>query len=76
VSNLIAGAVKQANASGHYPVVLTQPQVRAVVRQLIEGVLPTTSVLGYNEVASGVDVESVAMVSPPGAEAARAGAAA
>ncbi len=76
VSNLISGAVKQANASGHYPVVLTQPQVRAVVRQLIESTLPTTSVLGYNEVASGVDVESVAMVSPPGVEAARAGAAA
>ena len=51
--------------SGHQPVVLTSPQVRAVVRMLLEPQHPACAVLGYNEVAQGVDVESLALVTPP-----------
>ncbi|MFA7235805.1 MAG: flagellar biosynthesis protein FlhA [Phycisphaeraceae bacterium] len=49
-------------AAGHHPVVLTSPQVRAQVRQLVEPHLPNVAVLGYNEVSKGVEVESMGLV--------------
>lgn len=52
-------------AAGHQPVVLASPQVRAVVRQIIEPQVPNAAVLGYNEVPTGVDVESLALVTVP-----------
>jgi flagellar biosynthesis component FlhA len=45
--------------------VIASPQVRAVVRQIVEPSLPGVAVLGYNEIVTGVDVESVALVMPP-----------
>jgi flagellar biosynthesis protein FlhA len=54
--------------AGHQPVVLASPQVRAVVRTLLEPQHPAVAVLGYNEVAQGVEVESLALVTPPSAE--------
>jgi flagellar biosynthesis component FlhA len=45
-------------------VVIASPQVRAVVRQLIEPQLPLASVLGYNEIIPSVEVESLALVPP------------
>jgi flagellar biosynthesis component FlhA len=45
--------------------VIASPQVRAVVKQLLEPHLPGVAVLGYNEVVSGVEVESLALVMPP-----------
>jgi hypothetical protein len=38
------------------------------VRQIVEPHLPVVAVLGYNEVVSGIDVESVALVMPPADE--------
>jgi flagellar biosynthesis protein FlhA len=51
--------------AGHQPVVLASPQCRAVVRMLLEPQHPAAAVLGYNEVAQGVDVESLALITPP-----------
>lgn len=58
----ILRALQQVTAAGHPPVVLASPQVRAVVRQLLEPHLPGAAVLGYNEAVAGVDVESLALV--------------
>jgi flagellar biosynthesis protein FlhA len=60
----IIAALQQVTAAGHRPVVIASPQVRAVVRQVLETRLPAAAVLGYNEIAAGVEVESVALVSP------------
>ncbi|MBL8990777.1 MAG: FHIPEP family type III secretion protein [Phycisphaerae bacterium] len=72
VSGRIAAALQQVSAAGHQPVVLASPQVRAVVRQLIETAVPAAAVLGYNEIVPGVDVESLALVTPEAAGAAAA----
>ncbi|MEQ9616902.1 MAG: flagellar biosynthesis protein FlhA [Phycisphaerales bacterium] len=50
---------------GCMPVVIASPQVRAQVRQILEPHMPSAAVLGYNEVVSGVDVESLALVEIP-----------
>jgi len=55
-------------AAGKPPVLLASPQVRATVRTLIETQYPAASVLGYNEVVPGVDVESLVLIGPPDAE--------
>ena len=66
VANRITTAILQdlhkLLGAGHQPLVLTSPQVRAQVRQLLEPHLPTAAVLGYNEVSKGVEVESMGMV--------------
>jgi flagellar biosynthesis protein FlhA len=74
VASAIAAQVTRAlqaviNA-GHPAVVIASPQVRAVVKQLLEPHMPGVAVLGYNEVVSGVDVESLALVMPPTTQAA------
>ncbi len=51
--------------AGRIPVVVTSPAVRAQVRQTLEPHIPGIVVLGYNEVAKGVDVESVGLVQIP-----------
>ena len=67
VSGQILESLRAVTAAGHPPVVLASPQVRAVVRQLIEPHLPAGAVLGYNEAVAGVEVESMALVmAPPG----------
>ena len=43
--------------------VLCHPAVRPYLRKVIEGVLPQVAVLSYNEIASGVEVKSMGMVS-------------
>ncbi len=62
LSRLITTSLKSLTASGHPPVVITSPQVRAVVRQLLEPHIPTVHVLSYNEVVPTVEVESMALV--------------
>ncbi len=65
VTEQIGKALRQAMSAGHQPVVIASPQVRAVVRQLLEPQFPSAAVLGYNEVVSGVEVESLALVGSP-----------
>ncbi|HRQ72145.1 MAG TPA: flagellar biosynthesis protein FlhA [Phycisphaerales bacterium] len=69
VAGAIAGqvvrALEKVTAAGRLPVVVASPQVRAVVRQIVEPHLPAVVVLGYNEVASPFEVESLALVTTP-----------
>ncbi len=61
----IVGSLQKLAHAGHQPVVLCSPQVRAVVRQLIEPYMVNAAVLGYNEAVSGVEIESLELVSAP-----------
>jgi len=57
--------LEEVTTAGHLPVVVTSPQVRAVVRQILESHLPQVAVLGYNEIESDIEVETVALVTRP-----------
>jgi flagellar biosynthesis protein FlhA len=76
IADRVISALQAVINAGHPPVVIASPPVRAVVKQLLDPHLPTVAVLGYNEVVSGVEVESMALVSPPADERAPVGAAA
>ncbi len=65
ISQQILDALRSVTTAGHPPVVLASPQVRAVVRQLLDPHLPNVAVLGYNEAVAGVEIESMALVGPP-----------
>ncbi len=65
IAGQIARALEKVTAAGRLPVVVASPQVRAVVRQIVEPHLPSVVVLGYNEVASPFEVESLALVTTP-----------
>ncbi len=54
--------------AGRPLVVITSPAVRAQVRQILDPHVPGVAVLGYNEIAKGIDVESVGLVQMPLAE--------
>ena len=60
----IGAQVDQASASagGRSPVILCSPQIRAMVRRMIETALPAVAVMSFNEIAQGVEVQSHAMV--------------
>jgi flagellar biosynthesis component FlhA len=45
--------------------VISSPQVRAVVRQILDPHIPGVAVLGYNEIVPTLEVESLALVMPP-----------
>jgi flagellar biosynthesis protein FlhA len=49
-------------AAGYQPLLLCAPRVRAAVRQLAQGAVPTLVALSYNEVTPGIAVEAVGMV--------------
>jgi len=62
--HIVRGLTPVTNA-GHPAVVIASPPVRAVVRQLVEPHLSSIVVLGYNEIVSGIDVESMGLIMPP-----------
>lgn len=64
VSEAIKRGVQTLLQAGRQPVVIASPQVRAVVRQIVEPHVPGLAVLGYNEVAGNIEVESLALVGP------------
>jgi flagellar biosynthesis protein FlhA len=68
VAGQVLTALKQVTTLGYHPVVIASPQVRAVVKQILDPHLPTVAVLGYNEITTGIEVESLALVAPPPAE--------
>jgi len=43
-------------------VLLVHPDVRLIVRRILEASLPTLFVISYNEIAQGVQLKSVGMV--------------
>ncbi len=65
VARRIIDALAPVTAAGHQPVVVASPQVRAVVRQILTPHLPTVTALGYNEIVSEVEVESLGLVTAP-----------
>lgn len=68
VSNLfenVAEKVEQMVSSGSRPVLLVSPQIRRVVRNFIEPVLPNVSIVSYSELTSDTNIKSIGMVSYP-----------
>jgi flagellar biosynthesis protein FlhA len=65
ISDQILKSLDQLLSRGYQPVIIASPQVRAVVKQILDPHLPSVAVLGYNEVVSGVEVESVGLVMAP-----------
>lgn len=59
----IAVEVEKLASLGYHPVLLCHPSVRPYLRKILEGVLPQVAVISYNEVASGVEIRSMGMVS-------------
>jgi flagellar biosynthesis protein FlhA len=62
IARKVAEKVGELSATGRSPVVVCSPQIRAMVRRLVESVLPQTAVLAYNEIVSDVQVEAVGLV--------------
>ncbi len=65
IAEQIKFALQPVIARGASPVVIASPQVRSVVRQILEPHVPGVAVLGYNEVVGGLDVESLALATLP-----------
>lgn len=59
----IAKEIEKLASLGYTPVILCHPSIRPYVRKILEGVLPQVAVISYNEIASGVEVRSMGMVS-------------
>lgn len=64
----ISAALAPVIAGGHQPVVIASPQVRGIVRQIVEPHLPAAAVLGYNEIVPEVEIESLGLVTPQSAD--------
>ena len=58
----ISRAVDDMLAKGHTPVLLVHPNVRLIVRRLIEGSVANVFVVSYNEIAHGIQIKTVGMV--------------
>ncbi|MEM8835394.1 MAG: flagellar biosynthesis protein FlhA [Planctomycetota bacterium] len=65
VTRQVGDTLRPILETGGQPVVITSPQVRAQVRQILEPSMPTIAVLSYNEIVSGVEVESMGLISAP-----------
>ncbi len=66
IADAVAEQLRGVSARGRLPVVIASPTVRAVVWQIVSPNVPGVAVLGYNEVVSGIEVESVGLVSAIG----------
>ena len=62
IADKVAAQLQSVAARGRLPVVIASPTVRAVVHQIVSPHVPGLAVLGYNEVVSGIEVESVGLV--------------
>jgi flagellar biosynthesis protein FlhA len=66
IANTVSEELGGVMARGRLPVVIASPQVRNAMWQILEPHIPGVAVLGYNEVVSGIDVESVGLIGPLG----------
>jgi len=71
IADRVAQELTKVTAKGRTPVVIASPQVRSAMWQILSPHIPGVAVLGYNEVVSGIEVESLGLVGPVGAEAPR-----
>jgi flagellar biosynthesis protein FlhA len=58
----IAAKTQELTQTGRQAVVLCSPQIRQILRRMIESSLAHVAVLAYNEIVSEVSVEAVALV--------------
>lgn len=65
IARCITQTIEPLVNAGYPPVVITSPQVRAQIHEILSPHLPNAAVLGYNEVIQGVDVESLGLVALP-----------
>ena len=65
LASRVSNALNPVVSAGHQPVVIASPQVRAQIRQILDPYIPNVAVLGYNEIVSGVEVESLGLVTLP-----------
>jgi len=57
-----SAAAEQMAMAGLTPIVLAHPDVRFIVRKIIEGTLPQLFVISYNEIAQGAQLKSLGTV--------------
>ncbi len=69
IANAVSEELGAVMARGRLPVVIASPQVRNAMWQILEPHIPGVAVLGYNEVVSGIEVESVGLIGPIGESA-------
>ncbi|MDR1482650.1 MAG: flagellar biosynthesis protein FlhA [Synergistaceae bacterium] len=65
IQNIIksaSAAAEQMAMAGLTPIILAHPDVRFVVRKILEGSLPQLSVISYNEIAQGAQLKSLGTV--------------
>jgi flagellar biosynthesis protein FlhA len=58
----VARAVDVAEQSGRVPVLVCSPQIRAAVRRLLGTGLPRLAVLSYGEVGTGLNIDTIGVV--------------
>ncbi|MEM0984270.1 MAG: flagellar biosynthesis protein FlhA [Planctomycetota bacterium] len=63
MSARVGQELEKVTRTGHPPVVIASPQVRGVVKQMLEPHIPQVAVLGYNEIVNDIEVQSLALVS-------------
>ena len=61
-SRLIAKEVEKLTQTGHPPVVLVSPQIRAGLKQMTSTQIPRLVVLSFNEITRDTQIESLGMV--------------
>jgi flagellar biosynthesis protein FlhA len=59
---LISNEITKLTVSGHSPIVLVSPQIRAAVKRLTENHLPNLVVLSFNEVTRDTRIVTVGLV--------------
>lgn len=62
IRNSLVKLINNLNMKGITPIVLTSPMVRIYFKKIIEDYISFLPVLSYNELESGVEVQSVGMV--------------
>ena len=58
----VAKACDDMGMRGIIPILLVHPNVRLIVRRLLEGSIPNIFVVSYNEIAGGAQIKTVGMV--------------
>ncbi len=58
----VAKMIEKMAMEGHLPVLLVHPDVRLIVRRILEGSLPGLYVVSYNEISQRMQLKSVGMV--------------
>jgi flagellar biosynthesis protein FlhA len=58
----VSKACEDLAVKGIVPILLVHPNVRLIVRRLLEGTIPNIFVISYNEISSGAQIKTVGMV--------------